>query len=289
MAHVHTHEHQHGSYYLDQLLIVAFSGALGVIMILLYQFDVLSIFLDKKFHGPLIWGAAALLVLVVIRAISLWVAVGRTQAAHEHSHDEEHEHDHDHEHCHHDHDHEHCDHDHDHAHTHAAADDCGHDHGFAPWRYMVLMVPVALFLVRMPWPAPPEKVPANIIPLTLTKAEQTANDPQQREFQIHQTKDDKRVQLKGKISNPWNSDRMFSFVRLRMTCCYADAYGEPVKIVVETPKHPINYELVNQRSGWVRVIGKIDYRQLVGGQYVTVLKADSWEALKKPPVNQFDN
>ncbi len=303
MAHVHTHEHQDGNYYLDQLLIVAFSGALGVIMILLYQFDVLPIFLNKQFHGPLLWGAVALLVLVVIRAVSLWVAVGRSRLAHEHVHEGEHEHTH--EHCDHDHEHEHCDHDHDHDHVHACGHDhhdhehehthededcCGHDHGFAPWRYMVLMVPVALFLMRMPWPAKPEKVPENVIPLKLTEAEQTAKDPQQREFWVNQTKTDKRVQLKAKIANNlWNTDKMFGLVRMRMTCCYADAYGEPVKIVIETPKHPIDYERVNSHGGWVKVIGQLDYRQLAGGDYITVVKADSWEPLKKPPVNQFDN
>ncbi len=307
MAHVHTHEHQDGNYYLDQLLIVAFSGALGVIVILLYYFHVLKIFLNTQFHLPLLWGGVALLVLVVIRAVNLWVVVGRTRLARVHSqegghehchHDHEHgDHHHDHEPCDHDHEHDHAHacghdhHDHDHDHTHTREDDCcGHDHGFAPWRYMVLMVPVALFLLRMPWPVEEkDNVPANVEPLKLTEAERTAADPQQRAFWTNETKGDKRVQLKAKVENLWHTDKMFGLVRMRMTCCYADAYGEPVKIVIETPKHPIDYDLVKSHGGWVKVIGKLDYRQLAGGDYITVVQADSWQALKRPPVNQFDN
>ncbi len=69
-------------------------------------------------------------------------------------------HDHDHDHCGHDHahDHDHSGHSHEHhdGHDHSAvasapaADDCGHEHSWAPWRYAVLLLPVAIYFVLPP-------------------------------------------------------------------------------------------------------------------------------------------
>jgi hypothetical protein len=112
-----------------------------------------------------------------------------THHHHHHNHDHHHDHDHghhhhhhDHHHHHHDHDHghiqhkpeglkadaglslplaagehghahetghEHCDHDHGHCH-HDHAHDHGHEHGWAPWRYTVLMLPVVLYFLNLP-------------------------------------------------------------------------------------------------------------------------------------------
>ena len=79
---------------------------------------------------------------------------------------------------------------------------------------------------------------------------------------------------------------MFQFVRLRMTCCYADAYPEPVKIIVESSR-PVDLDKLKDR--WVKVIGKLDYRTMRGSdRYVTVMKAESVKAIPTP-ANQFDN
>ena len=303
----HTHDHQHGSYYLDQLLIIAFCGAFGIIMILLKQYHVLPIFLDQKFHWPLVWGAVALLILVAIRAVSLWISVGRTRlafaqapdAGHEHGHDHDHahghhEHEHGHDHC--DHDHEHgqaCDHHHDHddahqhEHTHEGADDCGHDHGFAPWRYMVLMLPVVLFLFKLPWPDPPEPVDANVYPLKLDEAEASAADPQKQEFYIDKAKATP-VQLKGLVkwvASQKEGHQIFQFHKLKMTCCFADAYPQPIDVYVESGK---NVNATDVGGKWVKVAGQISYRPLGNGKSVTVVKADSMKVIP-PPANQFDN
>src|ERR1700730_17347465 len=107
MAHVHAHDRS--SYYLEQIWTIATCGALGVVMILLWEYKVLPIFLDPKFHDPVLWGGVALLVLVAIRITALWRAVGQTVAGHSHSHAEGHAHGHEHgPGCdHHDHDHDH--------------------------------------------------------------------------------------------------------------------------------------------------------------------------------------
>jgi hypothetical protein len=111
--------------------------------------------------------------------------------SHEHHHEHEHEHvhgaqcSHDHHHEHHDHElHQHvhdasCGHDHHHHsdehvqagvavyhspalpmvahdhHGHSHGADDGHDHGWAPWRYVVLLVPLMLFLLGLPNKAMP--------------------------------------------------------------------------------------------------------------------------------------
>jgi hypothetical protein len=46
--------------------------------------------------------------------------------------------------------HHHHDHDHDHGHAHGHDHDHGHDHSWAPWRYVVLLIPIMLFLLGLP-------------------------------------------------------------------------------------------------------------------------------------------
>jgi hypothetical protein len=311
MAHDHHHEHN-GAYFLEQLWTIGTCGALGVVMILLWWYGVLSIFLDSKFHDPVLWGGIALLVLVGVRVAALWPEVARRRAhahshaeddhGHDHGHDHDHRHDHDHGHDHgHDHDHAH-DHGHDHhEHTHAHdadelairaelaehghdhGDDHGHEHGWAPWRYAVLLLPVVLFLMHLPWPQAEEPVEKDVMAVKLTEAEQSAETPQSREYWKQQmTK--YSVRLKGKCETPWTDEHLLGLVRLKMTCCFADAYGEPVKIMIRSQK-PLDQAKI--KGKWVKVIGKMDYMPTKDG-YVTVVK----EATVKPistPANQFDN
>src|SRR5262249_6847626 len=112
-----------------------------------------------------------LLALVVIRAVAVWRSVDA--APHTHDHDHDHEHcGHDHGDCGHEHEHgiqsatqttgfsaaatppalsapvHHHDHDHGHNHSHDHGHD--HDHGWAPWRYVVLLLPVVLYFLNLP-------------------------------------------------------------------------------------------------------------------------------------------
>src|SRR5947209_8401865 len=151
MAHVHQDEG--AAFYYEQVCTMATCGALGVVMVLLWRCNVLAIFLDPKFHAPVLWGGIALLLLVALRLISLALAIRRGQFVHGHAHEEEEElaeaaHDHVHgPECTHDHAHEgaealairaeerpaesvegaHAGHQHAHDHD--------HDHGWQPWRY----------------------------------------------------------------------------------------------------------------------------------------------------------
>jgi hypothetical protein len=162
----HVHEHHHNEY-LEQICTLAICGALGVVTILMWRQGMLNYILAPKFHQPLLWGGIALLVLVVLRAVSLWAAVGQRAANHNHNHNHAHEHAHDHDHacghdhCHeHEHGHEHAhehEHGHEHAHEHEHAHshhdhnhDHGHDHSWNPLRYTLLLLPIVLFALNLP-------------------------------------------------------------------------------------------------------------------------------------------
>ncbi len=152
MAHEHSHEDD--SYYLDQLCMVALSGAFGGICLGLYYWktDMLARLLGTQFHLFVVVSGFTLVGLAVLRAIALWVQVGKERHAAlphvVHTHDG-------HTHEHGDHDHgcagEHV-HDHDHAHSHEHHDHGpeDHDHSWAPWRYVVLLVPLIFFLLGLP-------------------------------------------------------------------------------------------------------------------------------------------
>jgi hypothetical protein len=162
----HTHDTDNDAYYLDQLCLVGICAAFAGVCLALYfwQTEMLALLLAPQFHLFVLLSGVGLLALVVIRSVTLWREAGaRAQAAnhahHHHDHAHEHHHDdHDHEHCGHTHDHahahgvphEHAHHHHDHDHGHGHAHDHGHDHSWAPWRYVVLLIPIMLFLLGLP-------------------------------------------------------------------------------------------------------------------------------------------
>jgi hypothetical protein len=260
MARVHV---DRSSHHLEQIWAIATCGALGVVMILLWWYKVLAIFLDAKFHDSVLWGGMALLALVAVRLTGLWRA-GQTVAGHSHGQAEGNGQG------------QGCQH-HDHEHQ--------HDHGFAPWRYAVLLVPILLFLIRVPWPEPEEPVEDNVIAMKLGEAEGSAESPDAREHWKKEM-ESKSVRLKAKFGVPVRGDRMFGLAKINMTCCRADAYATPVRIIVESPR-PLVFD--NMKDRWLKVIGKLDYRKTGDSdRYVTVVKAESIKVISTP-ANQFDN
>jgi hypothetical protein len=199
MAHHHDHSHDNDTYYLDQLCMIGITGAFAGMCLALYFFnqEMLKIMLKPEFFPLVLATGITLLVMVLVRSAVLWRSVGQAGSHdHEHHHHEgcghdHHHHEHgaafDHDHHHH---HEHgaaCDHDHGHvqsatavtgvttptlalaptplpqidAHSH---DD--HDHGWAPWRYVVLLVPMMLFLLGLPSRVLPLREGTNTIDVT---------------------------------------------------------------------------------------------------------------------------
>jgi uncharacterized membrane protein YraQ (UPF0718 family) len=141
--------------------------------------------LAVQFHLYVLLSGIALVVIAFARGAILWHQSRDPSFKPGHDHDHDHAHDHAHEHqhaiqeksalqlavvpahvhgpdCGHDHDHEHHHHEHAaplapakvHDHAHHDHDEADHDHGWAPWRYVVILVPIILFLLGLP-NAPP--------------------------------------------------------------------------------------------------------------------------------------
>ncbi len=291
MAHEH-HHHDDAGYYTEQLCTVGITALIGLVSVLLYVNGQLNLMLSRKLQWTVLAGGVVLLVLAAVRGIAIWAAAGRAAGHshghshdHTHSHDHGHDHAHDHEHCdHHHHDHEHAvsaaisghvhdhDHDHDHDHTHShAGHDHGHDHdhSFNVLRYIVLLVPVVLFFLGLPNEGfqiraaedlgkigdatkqvkdkdPP---PTGLGFLELAGA---ATDPGRRELY-----EGMRIKLKGQFQGS-GSDRYFSLVRYKMTCCMADAIPLPVIIMIDPP--PQKNLFASYQGKWIEVTGQVQFR-----------------------------
>jgi hypothetical protein len=163
MTHSHDHHHDPSAYYTEQLCTIGICGMMGGVAIALYATGGLNKLLA---HGILQYsvlaGGVALLVLVAVRAVALWIAVGKPAADCDHDHDDCCDHDHVHKDEHaittadegtplvsgsaHAHQHHHHDHAHGHDHSHGGPDH-SHDHSWTPIKYIVLLVPVLLYFL----------------------------------------------------------------------------------------------------------------------------------------------
>src|SRR5262245_48833415 len=74
----HEHHHADDTYFLDQICMVALSGAFGVICLSLYfiQKSMLNLLLGQQFHAFVLGSGIALVVIAVIRAGMLWSMAG---------------------------------------------------------------------------------------------------------------------------------------------------------------------------------------------------------------------
>lgn len=315
MAHTHDHGHDHNSYYVEQLCAVGVCGALAAIAVLWWSRDIF--FLVPAFRLPVLIGGGVLLLLVAVRAVSLWILVGKARPAatpakdHHHDHDHahcDHDHSHDHAHCDHDHDHHH--HDHDHHHAHAHSHDHGHEHGAAPWRYTILLLPIVLFLLNLPNTGFSSLYGKNV---NLDEVEPASGDAKDigsmgfmeglcsaaglksQETVIPVTflelerastaGEDRRafyegklVKIKGQFSPSATSNRRFTLFRFWMVHCAADAIR--INVVVECGQDLNTASLANK---WVDVTGRVSFRRY-RNEYITVLTVtDNTTGVKPVP------
>jgi hypothetical protein len=234
--------------------------------------------------------------LVLIRAVAVWRSVEDPPPSHDHSHDHHH-HDHDRGiqtaaqttgfsasaappamsapvHHHHDHDHGHS-HDHEHAHEH---DD--HDHGWAPWRYIVLLLPVVLYFLNLPnktfsadagdnvnignLDAPTSVRATGSAEIGFAELQQASLSPEKRDYY-----EGKTITLTGQYSG--NDPKRFTLVRFKIACCAADAVKLNAVIMVDAGSgeaiDPDRY-----RNKWVEVKGRVHFVRRPGGnEYLTAL------------------
>lgn len=340
MAH---HHHDDETYFLDQICMVALSGAFGVICLCLYfvQQGMLNRLLGPQFHLFVLASGAVLVVIAVLRAALLWSHAGvkegpdaccqdqgdlSLQHAHSHAtsiedHERSHSHaeSHAHSHSHGSHSHSHADAGHDHAqaikvmgsspafghtpspsHAHAHSNShADHDHGWAPWRYVVLLVPIIFFLLGLPSKGPSinakdlKGVDAGIED-SLFAATQTllSNDVMSALSVVGAREADAITgeaepmnvkRLEELANNPADrefyknkvirvrgqympqSERMFFMVRFRIQCCAADAIQLNIPMLA---KDSITH--VKPQS-WVEVTGRVDFRAEAKGIHRTVI------------------
>lgn len=316
----HDHHHHHGEslreYFTEQLLTIFVVGLFGAVAVLMYTSGKLNYLLVKEFHRPVLIGGIAVLVLVAIRAMSVWREAGEAQARdhddhdhhdHHHDHDHGHSHAHDHDH-HHDHHHEHgpeCEHDHhhhDHAHEHThghdhhdhAAEDHGHSHDLA-WvfaRMLVLFFPVALFIIGVPnssfsqdWINKHVLGPEEQVSVNLGSVAQGAGTGMSfNDLNDAAYNDAKRETLQGQIGVLEGQyqrlgERQFTLYRLKVTCCKSDMVALKVRIITPRPLGAI------QNGEWVRVKGEIRFVQRPGStEYIPLVAvADMGDIKPIPP------
>jgi hypothetical protein len=196
--------------------------------------------------------------------------------------------------CAHDHGHEHgSDCNHEHQHGHSLPDDHGHEHGWNPWRYAVLLLPITLFFLNLPNGAfgvehlmrtsSQVELTDNgfldlkprgdgVLTLGFKELEQAAYLPDHR-----RDLEGKTGMLKGQFV-PGKTPNTCKLVRLKMTCCAADAIALDVRIISRDP-------LTDIKAGqWVEVTGQIQFRKVEGvDEYKPVLQVQSRKDIVEIP------
>jgi hypothetical protein len=262
---VHTHSHHRQEYYIDQLCMIGISGALGGIALMLYLRDLLF-FLADRFQVMVLFGGIMLLALVGIRAVMLWLAAGRAESVAEDDDDTSR--------------HEQAD-----GHVHTAAcirvgacphGPAGHEHGWAPWRYVLLLFPVVLYFLGLPnegfsvaYAAPVEETPKELESKALTvgyrELEFAGKTPESRASYEGAT-----VHIIGRVA-PGYTDRAFILVWFKLTCCGADALAFTAQVIIDLrseEKLPPGLE-----QQWVEVTGQLQFfpQRHRPGNYTTVI------------------
>lgn len=296
------HDHSHGdrnAYYLNQLFTIAVCGALGGVAIMLWWNGTIRLMLHPKFFLWVLLGGMSLLLLVVLRAVAVWRSVDELAAVPDHTHD--------HDHCGHDHDHCHHDHDHDHDHGHEHSHDHDHEHGWAPWRYVVLLLPVVLYFLNLPnqgfsadaggsdLSGLALDMPASVdstgrVSVGFVELQQASLTPESREFY-----EGKTVTLTGQYKG--HDPKRFTLVRFKIACCAADAVPLDAVIMVNDQSSD-KVDPDTYRNRWVQVTGRIHFFQKPGGnEFITALilyptedeKIDKVVKLIPPPSTPWVN
>jgi hypothetical protein len=317
-AHAHAQGEGDGTFFLDQLFTILAAGALGLVAILMcYVVDDKGTVVDGKappflarilvpmFFPWVLGGGIAIMLMAAVRAIAVWQLAG--QRRREFTAEEPIEHDHGHSHVHaqgeecgHDHEHEgDCDddHSHSHAHSHAAGDEEGHDHSWAPWRYMVIAIPVFLYFLGLPRPgfsdanverqmssgelSNPNRKALSFLAggPVLTKAlRKEQPDVRKLGFKelaqaaampaLHDNYEGDIGIIRGQFAAQQGNDREFTLFRMKMTCCQADAIMLETRVVSPEPLNVPN-------QAWVTVKGVISFEKTDKGKWVPVLTLKS--------------
>jgi hypothetical protein len=220
--------------------------------------------LGNALLSPLLWGGVFVVAMVFVRAVAVWARVGKPATALKHDHSHEH-------------DHISC------AHEHAKCDH-QHDHGWAPWRYVILLLPVGLYSLGL---IPTARSSHAAIDIGFDDSGTTAavQDGEMiqgfleldRAAATEQSRKEyagRTAQVVGQVTNA--EARRFGLVRYKIGCCDADAIPLNMRVIVPdtTPEgKAFDARPLFAAKRWVEVTGVIQFRKLAGSdQFVTVLE-----------------
>ncbi len=247
----HTHEGDQ-NYFVDQLFTIFLCGGLSACAIVLANIPDGLFFLHSRFRPFVLWGGIALGVMVLIRATALWILAGNKEPdCCDHDHDHDHAH-----HDHHHHDHHHHDHDHD------------HEHGWAPWRYVILLLPVLMFFLKLPYGAPVkagQAVDASSLKLSKSTGKVEVPNLKFQQLEWMRKRPDAQAYFSGKIatikgqfvSTP--DPTQFNLVRYKMQCCAADAVPLRAVLMVDPDWRGEQLKAGKLHGKWVEVEGQIHF------------------------------
>jgi hypothetical protein len=205
-------------------------------------------------------------------------------------------------------------HEHHHHHDHDAAD---HDHGWAPWRYVVILVPIILFMLGLP-NKPPKIYSSDVSIVAISPEAETyvrlttlGEDPysqilligsyanaahyEDKNAQFVEKVDyktlegmannaglrsswkGKTIEVRGQYAPMNGSSQIFQLVRLKISCCANDAVQLNVPMVCSENITTIAL------SDWVKVQGRVDFRESNGAFRTVVIVSKAKNIEKCPP------
>ncbi len=255
--------------------------AWGLILIWFYQSDLLTQYLDDKFHIYVLIGG---LVAMVLAVFNLCTQDSKAAGCCDHGdHEEEHEHEH--------------------------GDDCGHEHGsdMHPMMALILLLlPLGAalavtqhgFTVKHEMALSDKDVDASsfsfvdLPPFTIETLEDTRSKSADGAFQLNllelffsagdveqeKVMNGLYVETEGKLRDEQNRNpdgKRMRLYRLFMTCCAADTKAIPLSIEFDGELPDISH------NSWVRVAGIISYERKDGVVY-PVLKVKSIKSIPVP-------
>src|SRR5262245_8709965 len=310
MSSNHAHHCPNDSYLLDQICITVVAGAFGVICLSLYfvQRSMLNLLLGQQFHMFILVNGIVLLLVAAIRAGMLWSMSGSKVIDRVHTHhDVKESQSHSHSHCHDERNHAHED----------------HDHACAPWRYVVLLVPIVFFLLGLPDRGPSINAQdltkledpagshdemigfvaaaalnsASLAPISASLAAWNGIDSIINDAPLVGVKyldslagnASDRQYWKGKSIRfrgqfIGRSNRYFDVIRFQMKCCGADLILKQIPVLAK--------ESIPQFKGesWVEVGGRIDFRPNASGSLATVVIVSSRNHVRacNPDLNPYE-
>jgi hypothetical protein len=200
---------------LEQIFTIGACGALAGAFVLDWYGDKLGFFIKDKYFLLVLTGALLLLALVVIRAVAVWLSVERPEHPHAHDHDR------------------------------------GHQHARAPWRYVVLLLPVALSLL-MATEGLSEQGPA-AIPVTLGQLEKAA-----RWEKLRAEYEGRTVRLVGRCISEDNEH--FTLIRFVLNEDWPDRHGVlRAALLVDVSRSREGALDARLNDKWVEVTGQAQF------------------------------